>query len=241
MIPKKIHYCWFGQAELPPLAEKCIASWKKYLPDYEIIEWNESNFDINCCDYIKEAYQAKKWAFVSDYARFKILYEQGGIYFDTDVEVIKDLSPIIEAGAFLGIEKQFDVNPGLGIAVEPQHPLYKEFLDSYQDRHFVNNDGSLNLKTIVEYTTELLQEHGLSKDTTKIQTIDGIHIYPKDYFNPSNMDTRKIEITENTYTIHHYAASWVSRTERFCAKVYWLIARIFGAENAKKLRKLLHM
>ena len=132
-IPKIIHYCWFGGKELPESAKKCIDSWKRFFPDYKIKEWNESNFDINYCDYTKEAYEAKKWAFVSDVARFKILYENGGFYFDTDVEVIKSFDDIISNGAFMGFEndKKCLVNPGLGLGVEAGNQFYKEMLDLY--------------------------------------------------------------------------------------------------------------
>ena len=145
-IPKVIHYCWFGKNLLPEAALKCIESWKRFFPDYEIIEWNEDNFDINACDYTKEAYQAKKWAFVSDYARYKIIYENGGVYFDTDVEVIKSFDDILVKGAFMGIEADYKstVNTGLGIAAEKEHPLYREMLDYYEKEHFINEDGNLN-------------------------------------------------------------------------------------------------
>ena len=141
MIPKIIHYCWFGGNPLSELAQKCISSWKKYFPEYEIKEWNESNFNLQCCDYVKEAYEAKKWAFVSDYARFWILYHEGGLYFDTDVEVIKPIDDIINNGAFMGCERTgnygLGVNPGLGIGADPGISLYKEILDDYEKSHFI--------------------------------------------------------------------------------------------------------
>ena len=133
MISKKIHYCWFGGNPLPELALKCIESWRRFLPDYEIIEWNESNFDVYCCEYVQEAYEAKRWAFVSDYARFKILYENGGLYFDTDVEIIKPMDDLISKGGFMGCEEEtaLSVAPGLGLGVSPGLGLYKELLESY--------------------------------------------------------------------------------------------------------------
>ena len=159
-IPKIIHYCWFGGNPLPELAQKCIASWKKYCPEYEIREWNESNFDLNCCDYVREAYEAKKWAFVSDYARFWILYHKGGIYFDTDVEIIKPLNEILKQGAFLGCETLYTVAPGLGMAANPGLVIYKEMLDFYEKRHFRNQNGAIDTTTIVTYTTQILMQHG---------------------------------------------------------------------------------
>ncbi len=215
MIPKKIHYCWFGGNPLPKLAIKCIESWKKFCPDYEIIEWNESNFDVNCNDYIKEAYQAKKWAFVSDYARFKILYEQGGIYFDTDVEIIKSIYNVVNKGAFMGIESddKCTVNPGLGLAVEKGNVFYKEMLDFYDSRHFYKEDGSCDLTTVVEYTTEKLKNYGLTK-TEDVQLVNGIYIYPQKYFSPKDIVTKKIKIKEETLTIHHFSATWTSKSDQ---------------------------
>ena len=176
MIPKKIHYCWFGGNPLNDLGKKCLASWKKYFPDYEMIEWNESNFDINCCQYVKEAYEAKKWAFVSDYARFKILYEQGGVYFDTDVEVIKSFDDILKEGNFMGCENETSaVNPGLGLAVAPGLGVIKEILEDYEKASFLNADGSLDLTTIVTRTTNKLKQYGL-QDINEIQTVAEINI-----------------------------------------------------------------
>lgn len=239
-IPKIIHYCWFGGAPLPTLARKCIASWKKYLPDYEIKEWNESSFDVHCCRYAEEAYQAKKWAFVSDYARFRILYEHGGLYFDTDVEVIKPLDEILARGGFMGVEScaPNTVNPGLGLAVAPGLGLYRELYTAYHSRRFVNDDGSMNLKTVVQYTTECLVAHGLT-NAHEIQKVGDIYIYPQDYFNPCNMNTGQIEITENTVSIHHYAASWVDPYSRLRGKTYQMLYRMFGQGVADSVRNLL--
>ena len=238
MIPKKIHYCWFGGKPLNKLGKKCLKSWKKYFPDYEIIEWNESNFDFNCCQYVKEAYEAKKWAFVSDYARYKILYEQGGVYFDTDVEVIKSFDSILEAGAFMGCEDaSMKVAPGLGMAVEPGNAFYKEVLDDYEKSTFIKEDGSMDLYTIVHRTTDIFRKHGLTGEN-EIQTVEGINIYPARYFCPINMDTGKLEITPDTYSIHRYAASWVSPKERARGKIYFAIVKIFGEKTAKKVRSI---
>ena len=241
MISKKIHYCWFGGKPLTNKAKKCIDSWKKYCPDYEIIEWNEYNFDFNECDYAKEAYESKKWAFVSDYARFKILYENGGIYFDVDVELIKPIDIIVKNGSFMGIENNYKdkktINPGLGLGVESNHKIYKEILDIYHTIHFIDENGNNNLKTVVEYTTEILQKYGFS-NIEEIQEIQGIKIYPKDYFNPMNMDTGKIKITDNTISIHHYAASWVDKYSIFRGKVYQITNSIFGKNIAEKIRRI---
>lgn len=246
MIPKKIHYCWFGGNPLNELGEKCVESWRKYFPDYEIIEWNESNFDVNCCAYVKEAYEAKKWAFVSDYARFKILYEHGGLYFDTDVEVIKSFDDILQRGAFMGCEMKassvasplnLDVNPGLGLGVESQNAFYSEMLDIYHNSHFLNEDGTNNLKTIVEYTTEALVSHGMDiKDD--IQFVAGIYVYPYEYFNPKDMSNGKITITDNTRSIHHFSASWVDKNSRIRGNIYRFLNRMFGEKTAERVRSV---
>lgn len=215
MIPKIIHYCWFGHGEMSEKAKMCVDSWKKYCPEYEIKEWNEKNFDLNACAYIKEAYDAKKWAFVSDYARFEILYKYGGVYFDTDVEVIKPLDKIIEKGSFMGFqpgkktmrEIKYEVNPGLGVASVPKLPLFKEILDYYHSIHFTTEDGGQNFETIVDYTTKILKKHGMkNKDT--IQKVADIILYPPDFFCPLDFNTGILNITDNTYSIHHFLASW---------------------------------
>ena len=242
MIPKKIHYCWFGGKPLNKLGEKCLKSWKKYFPDYEIIEWNESNFDLDSCKYVKEAYEAKKWAFVSDYARYKILYEEGGVYFDTDVEVVKRFDDVLERGAFMGCENpdtdtKLAINPGLGFGVEAGNPFFREILDEYEEASFYKADGSLDLYTIVERTTDNLQKYGV-KNTKEIQTVAGITIYPSEYFCPINMNTGRFEKTPNTHSIHRYAASWVDPKSRFRGKVYFMIVKIFGEKAAEKARKI---
>ena len=227
MIPKIIHYCWFGGKPLPKSAEKCIASWKKYLPGYEIKRWDESNFDVNAIPYTREAYAACKFAFVSDYARFWILYHYGGVYFDTDVEVIRPIDDIINRGGFLGVESNrngiYTVNPGLGFAATQGTAVIGEMVNLYSTFHFINTDGASDLKNIVEITTDYLSSKGL-QNTDEIQECCGFTIYPKDYFCPIDYDTRELKITENTRTIHHYAESWVPRSTRFKNA----LSRLFG-------------
>ena len=227
MIPKIIHYCWFGGKPLPKSAETCIASWKKYLPDYEIKRWDESNFDVNAIPYTREAYAACKFAFVSDYARFWILYHYGGVYFDTDVEVIRPIDDIINRGGFLGVESNrngiYTVNPGLGFAATQGTAVIGEMVNLYSTFHFTNTDGASDLKNIVEITTDYLSSKGL-QNTDEIQDCCGFTIYPKDYFCPIDYETRELKITENTRTIHHYAESWVPRSTRFKNA----LSRLFG-------------
>lgn len=214
MIPKTIHYCWFGKNPIPKQYLKYIESWRKYMPEYEIKEWNESNFDVEAYPFTKRAYASGKMAFVSDYARLKILHEHGGIYFDTDVELIKPIDDILEQGGFMGFEKNSSANPGsllgvavgLGFAVPPKHPIIKEILDVYDNI----GDG---LSTIVVIVTEVLKRHGLVQSETPT-TIEGITIYPWDYFCPVEFMSSKLEITENTRSIHHYTATWMTWTDR---------------------------
>lgn len=216
MIPKIIHYCWFGRNPLPSLAIECIASWRKFFPDYEIKEWNEDNFDVNVIPYTKEAYKVRKYAFVSDYARFWILYNYGGLYFDTDVEVIRSLDDIIKNGAFMGFERDPEdkrrglVNPGLGLGMEKGNAFVKTMLDRYAELSFIDGNGQLMTdKTIVHHTTDALQDAGLGKD--RLQKIHGITIYPAEYFAPIHFVTKRLHITRNTRTIHRYMGSWAEK------------------------------
>ena len=241
MIPKIIHYCWFGQNPLPPLALVCISSWKKYLPEYEIKEWNETNFDIGITCYTQEAYAAKKYAFVSDYARFWILYKYGGVYFDTDVEVIKSMDDILVRGSFMGCEKNggkemIAVAPGLGMAAIPKLEIYKEILALYENLHFVEK-GILNTKTVVEYTTELLIKRGL-KNISGIQSLDGLIIYPVQYFCPFNYENKDLVITEFTYSIHHYSASWITPYMRLKLRISKILGKKITSFIVKMKRKL---
>ena len=244
MIPKKIHYCWFGRNPLPESALKCIASWRKFLPDYEIIEWNEDNFDINSIPYTAQAYAAKKYAFVSDYARFKILYEHGGLYFDTDVEVIKPFEDILARGPFMG----FEVNPnsnrpfgavaaGLGIGAEKGMGLYEAVLDYYSNLNFLQPDGSYNISdAVVNITTRELVKFGLT-DKPGIQSVADITIYPMDYFNPLDDATGRLNKTENTHSIHWFTKTWLD-VSPLRQKISRLIHRCFGVDFFSKIRRI---
>ncbi len=226
LIPKVIHYCWFGDKQLPQTALKYIESWKKYCPNYEIKEWNESNYDLNSCAYVQEAVREKKWAFVSDYARFDILYKYGGIYFDTDVELINSIEDILKAGPFMGCEQTYkgsaSVATGLGLAATPQNPIFKEIIDNYKKSHFSID----NTVTVVARVTGILEKHGY-KEGSDIQNVDGINIYPWDYFCPLNYYTGELTITKNTKSIHHYCMSWQSpyrvalkRCQKECKQIF---------------------
>lgn len=220
---KKIHYCWFGGNPLSDIIKKCIESWKKECPDYEIVEWNESNFDIHCCKYVEEAYNNKKWAFVSDYARFQILYKNGGVYVDTDVELIKNIDSL--PNCFVGFESEKLVNSGLIRAAEIGDVICKEMIESYKLDKFVLEDGSFNTKTVCIRETEILQKYGL-KLNGKMQVVKGTTIYPTEYFCPKDFSTGKLNITENTYSIHHYDASWYSEEDKYTFRLRRKIQKI---------------
>lgn len=240
MIPKKIHYIWLGGNPLPPLAKKCLSSWQKFMPDYEIVRWDESNLDFNTCDYASEAYRAKKWAFASDYARFKILYEQGGIYLDTDVELIRSLEPILELGPYMGFEidctdeENGSVAAGLGLAANPGLGLYKDILDSYERDHFVKDDGSCDLTTVVERVTDILRGKGL-REVSGIQEVAGVRIYPTEYFCPKDPRNLRLNLTENSYSIHHFDGSWTTGKQKFHKR----IAGVLGPTATSFVKRML--
>ena len=256
MIPKKIHYCWIGGNPLPKSAEKCIASWKKYCPDYEIIEWNETNYDFTKNQYMKEALDAKKWGFVPDYARLDIVYNHGGIYLDTDVEIVKSFDPLLESNGFAGFEDQKHVNFGQGFGAEAGNEVIKALLDSYDDLHFLNEDGSLNMIASPALNTDALIKIGLEANGKEQKILNCFEVFPIDYFCPKSLDDGVIRVTDNTYSIHHFDASWLSeekRSELFSmwarrqkrakqkarrAKIKAIVIKIIGEKLYKKIRKV---
>lgn len=217
MIPKKIHYIWFGGKPLPELTIRCIESWKSYCPDYEIIQWNESNFNFHENAYAEEAYKEKKWAFVSDYARLHILVNEGGIYIDTDVELLKSLDSLLVLEAFSGFEVKNRIQTAL-MGCQAGHPFFKELLESYKQRHFIKNDGSMDLTTNVSEITSHCLKKGLQLNN-KLQEIDGITIFPNDFFCPKNVDTLQIKITQNSYAIHHFDGSWLTKEQQYAKEI----------------------
>ena len=231
-IPKKIHYCWFGNGEKSELIKKCIASWEKYMPDYEIVEWNEKNFAIDNI-YAKEAYELKMYAFVSDYARLKIIYEEGGIYLDTDVELIKSLEPLLKEGGILAFERKSTIATGLGFAAEAGNKIVKCMLSAYDSIHFVNN-GIQDKTPCPVRNTDCLVKLGLKTDNTK-QVIGNVWIYPQEYFCPIDYDSGKLRITENTYSIHHYGYSWADEKAKKILKIKRTIFKLFPRFCAQKI------
>lgn len=213
MIPKIIHYCWFGKGPKSKMMQKCIDSWTKFCPDFEIIEWNEDNIDISDCIYAQEALENNKWAFLSDYIRYKVIYEHGGIYLDTDVELIKSLDPLLDNSCYFGFEDDSQIASGLGFGAEPGHIAIKEICDEYQSMKLILEDGSVNRDIVTVVTTRVLLRYGLKQQNT-LQQLSNITIYPTEYFAPKNYNSFKAIITENTYSIHQYAASWQTKKQQ---------------------------
>lgn len=225
MIPKKIHYCWFGGNDLPESVKKCIDSWHKMCPDYEIVCWNEENYDINKNIYVRQAYKSKKWAFVSDYARLDILYNKGGIYLDTDVELIKSLTPLLKNKVYMGIEKVeiknegvYWISTGLGFGAERGSKVILDLMKLYEDRLFINEKNNLDLTPTPIIITNYLKTKGF-KDKNIVQKIDELMIYPTEYFAAKDYLTNKLAVTDNTYSIHHYDNSWGSNSQPFFNKI----------------------
>ncbi|MEG0180322.1 MAG: glycosyltransferase [Romboutsia sp.] len=237
-IPKIIHYCWFGGKDKPSKVKECISSWNKVLSDYEFMEWNENNFDINCNKYVKQAYESGKFAYVSDYARINALYEYGGIYMDTDVEVYKSFNDLLSDNkCILGFEQDKYIATSF-IAVVQGYILIKEFLEQYKNISFYNEDMSLDLTTNVQKLTSILERKGLKRDG-KFQMVDGISIYPQEYFSPYDYGNCIKGNTENTYCEHLFLVSWLPRSIKLKKVVKKIIVKLFGKEFLCKLRILI--
>lgn len=250
MIPKIIHYCWFGGNPEPEDVKRCIASWRKFLPDYEIKRWDETNYDITRCKYMSDAYKERKWAFVSDYARVDIVHQYGGIYLDTDVEVVRSFDELLHERMFCGFESrdpkgykkghkvEMSVNLGLGYGAEKGHPILRDIQDLYQTLNFYNEDGSLNLIACPRYQTQILCKHGLIPNN-ETQRFDGGIAYSPEYFCPqSNITDEMLCLTDNTYSIHHFTITWApkkdleardlkNKLQRFMP--YWLASKMVTA------------
>lgn len=258
MIPKTIHYCWFGGNPKPKSVLKCIASWKKYCPDYQIIEWNETNIDLSMNRYTQQAYEAKSWGFVPDYLRLWIVYTYGGIYLDTDVQIIKSFDGLLGHTAFAGFEAGdcdagLFVALGLGFGAEAGNPMLAKHLSVYEKLSFINPDGSYNKLPSPHYTTDLLCEYGLDKHSNEIQDLHEIVIYPTEYFCPKSLESGLTNLTKNTYSIHQFDASWFDEEQQKRKKKIWaarkydhmihlpnrVMKRLLGEKNYEKLKKAL--
>lgn len=249
MIPRIIHYCWFGQNPFPPSVKKCIKSWQKFCPEYQIIQWNESNFDVNCNEYCKAMFAQKKYAFLTDYVRLKVIYEQGGIYLDTDVELIKPLDKLLSNGAYMGMETTETVNTGLGFGAEKHHWFIGENM-----KHYENWLPSDPVETCPEITTRLLIPHGIVCSSAEEQHFGDLTVYPVDFFCPKHTRTGELRITSNTCSIHRFDASWHTKKQQKSTKKRWrkyriermknapkiLLRRLIGDEKVEKLKQVLH-
>ncbi len=212
-IPKIIHYCWFGSNPLPLKEQACIASWIKFFPDYEFKCWNEKTFDLASAPlFAKQAYEHKKFAFVSDYVRVKVLYDFGGIYFDTDVEVQAPFDPILNNDGFLGFENSKRVGTAI-MAFVPHHPIMKQFLQYYTEHPFIDKNGNVDITANVTILTDLLEEHGFIGNGQQ-QNINGVMVYPRDWFSPKKINESEFNTTNNTLAIHKFSCSWLSETQK---------------------------
>lgn len=238
MIPKRIHYCWFGNNPKPKLIQKCIASWRQMLPDWEISEWNETNYDVTKNEYIAEAYRQKKWAFVVDYARFDILNQYGGVFFDTDVELLKPIpESFLSYQAFTGFESDRTVNPGLIYASEADQTVLRSIMNTYEHKQFGEKING-RIENIVDIVTGVLDKKGLKKDNS-FQVIEGIAVFPKEYFCCFNHEIQAFEINEETVSVHHYAASWSPWYRKTYFRTIKYAARILGKENYLKIKRMI--
>lgn len=212
-IPKVINYCWFGRGEIPEVNKRYIEGWHKLCPDYEIKEWNEDNYDISKNRYMHEAYKAQKYGYVPDYARIDILYNNGGIYLDTDVEMIKSFDPLLTLDAFTSTEEYPFINFGGGSGAVKKHPMLKKILDFRENLRFRNEDGTYNLMTCGYYETTPIAEAGLKLDG-RLQTVDGLTVFPSEYFHSESSVTGENVMTENTFSVHRFNWSWASDKQR---------------------------
>ena len=235
MIPKKIHYCWFGKNPKSGLYRRCIESWLRLCPDYEIIEWNEENFDCGCHPYLQWCLDQGKWAFLSDFARLLILKEHGGIYLDTDVEAVRSFDGLLDCGAFMSFENDTYVNTGIGLGCEPGHPLLDVLLQPYLEM-IPDVDGNFTLIPCPKLNTQALLPLGLKQDGTR-QRVCGAEILPTDYMNPYDDPTGRLKKTENTVSIHWYGKSWMSRRTILRSRLTKPIHRLFGIDALAGFRK----
>ena len=235
MIPKKIHYCWFGRGEKPKLAQKCITSWKKYCPDYEIIQWDEDNFDMDTNGNTRWCYDNKKWAFLSDFARLAVVAEHGGVYFDTDVELIKPPDELLEYEAFYGFEDDSNIASGLGFGAEAGHPTILTMERAYLALE-ADEDGNYPIVRCPELNTGALLPFGLKLDGSR-QNVAGAEILPAEFLNPYEDATGRMRKTSNTISIHWYAKSWHSKIIILRSRLTRPFHRIFGINCFQWLKK----
>lgn len=224
MIPKIIHYCWFGGNDKPKMVIDCINSWKKFMPDYEIIEWNESNFDVNCNDFVKMAYEKKKWAFISDFCRLFALFNYGGIYMDTDVEVLKSFDPLLNHNFLCYEQDEYICTAVMGF--EKGSLFLKEFMDKYKSECF--NLSKPNSKHLYEFLRDKIS---IPKNINLCFEGKDILFLTSDYFSPKDYVTKKLCITNNTYSIHHFDGSWKDSKSKLKDRMQNLGIKFLGKDR----------
>lgn len=237
MIPKIIHYCWFGKREKPELAKKCIDSWKKYLPEYEYMEWNEDNFNFDLFPYAKQALEAKKYAYITDVVRLYALKEFGGIYMDTDVEVLKPLDAFLHHAAFSGFESNSSLPTGL-MASEKGSVWALDLLSYYEGRSFLDDNGKPILTPNTNVITEMMLKEGFLLNNTFQEKQGYVAFYPDDVFCAKSSETGKITITPNTHCIHHFSGSWLPKSVKIRHKIVQTLYKIFGKSVVDNLKKI---
>lgn len=237
VIPKKIHYCWFGKNPKPKLAQKCISSWKKYCPDYEIIEWNEDNFDVRRNAYTQFCYEHQKWAFLSDFVRLAVVEEQGGVYFDTDVELLKVPDELLKYGAFYGFETDKYVATGLGFGAEAHHPTIVAMVREYEQLAETGPETFLSV-ACPQRNTAALVAMGLITDGSR-QNVAGAEIFPVEWFNPYDDPTGRLRKTKNTVSVHWYSKSWMSSKSVLRSKLTKPFHRLFGKDCFAWLKRIM--
>jgi len=237
-IPKILHFCWFSEEEYPALVKKCMESWVRNCPDFKIVKWNLENFDVNMARYSSEAYSAGKFTFLSDFVRLYALYEFGGVYADSDVEILKPLDRFLSHGGFIGFESLDALNPAFW-GCEPKHPIVGKLLEVYSSRAFLLEDGSLDLTPMPAYITPIISDtFGLKRDGS-YQVLDGdFHVYPQDYFSPKDLQTGKVRLTPNSYAVHHFAGSWLPSEAKIYRSVLWMAYKFLGEGVTDSLRDI---
>lgn len=233
MIPKVIHYCWFGHSKLPSDTKRYIETWKKYCPDYEIKEWNESNFDIDCCKFVRQAYDNRAWAFVSDYARLKIVYDNGGIYLDTDVELLKNLDFLLDSSFFACVSQIENLcNSGLGYGAEAGNSVVRKMMEVYESMEF---DPARKNEIACPYINDAIIKSLGYKLSDDVVDVNGMTILPPRYMDPLATGDSKTLLCDDTISIHHYSASWTSRGNKLKRKLFNMV----GLERVNKVKKIL--
>lgn len=238
MIPHIVHYCWFGRTKKPKNIQRYIDKWHQMLPDYQIIEWNEDNFPVDYCSYTKEAYEMKKYAFVSDVARLYALVQYGGVYLDTDVEILKRFDQYIDEATVVLSKESNSLLMTAFMATEKHNKIFEDLLEAYKTRRFKNTDGTLNCVANTVYLTEYMEKMGLSFDVTPQYLDENVVVYDWKVFGAFNADESQFKITDSTILVHYCRASWGTPMFRLQLTLKKNLAFLLGG-GYNKIRRLL--